>query len=91
MANGTGTTSYTYDQLNRLTLVTGPTPLAKTDGYRYDLDGNRTKEIYPDNRLSSVSLMTVWNSSRSNVCSGQRILTPRQRILSHRSHGNRVP
>ena len=44
--DGTGTTSYTYDELDRLLSVTSPGP--KTVGYRYDLDGNQTKLIYPD-------------------------------------------
>lgn len=46
MTDGTGTTTYTLDEADRATLVT--TPGATTVGYRYDLDGNRTKLIYPD-------------------------------------------
>jgi RHS repeat-associated protein len=45
MADGTGTTSYAYDELDRPTAVTAVT---QTVGYRYDLDGNRRKLIYPD-------------------------------------------
>ncbi|MBV9322843.1 MAG: RHS repeat protein, partial [Chloroflexi bacterium] len=45
MGDGTGTTSYGYDELDRLLSVAAP---AGTVGYRYDLDGNRTKVIYPD-------------------------------------------
>jgi len=46
MADATGTTSYGYDELDRLLAVTSPGP--NTVGYRYDLDGNRAKTIYPD-------------------------------------------
>ena len=46
MADGTGSTSYSYDEMGRLTSVTSPGP--KTVGYRYDADGNRTKVIYSD-------------------------------------------
>ena len=46
MIDGTGTTSYVYDEHDRLTSVTSPG--VSTIGYRYDLDGNRTKLIYPD-------------------------------------------
>ena len=45
MTDGTGTTTYAYDEADRLTSVTSPGP--KTLGYRYDLDGNRTKIVYP--------------------------------------------
>ncbi len=47
MVDGTGTTNYTYDELDRMLSVQSPGP--KLIGYRYDLDGNRTKLIYPDN------------------------------------------
>ncbi len=46
MVDGTGTTDYTYDEANRPLSVTSPGP--KVVGYRYDLDGNRVKVIYPD-------------------------------------------
>jgi YD repeat-containing protein len=46
MTDGTGQTSYAYDEQNRVTAVTSPGN--QTVGYRYDLDGNRTKQIYPD-------------------------------------------
>jgi YD repeat-containing protein len=45
MADGTGTTTYTSDELGRLVSVTTPGPT--TVGYRYDLDGHRTSLIYP--------------------------------------------
>jgi RHS repeat-associated protein len=51
MTDGTGASSYLYDEANRLTSATTPGP--KTIGYRYDLDGDRTKVIYPD--LTAVS------------------------------------
>jgi len=63
MADGTGTTSYTYDEMNRLLSVTSPGAI--TVSYRYDVGSNRTKITYPDttavtytydkaNRLSTV-------------------------------------
>jgi YD repeat-containing protein len=37
MVDGTGTTTYTYDELGRLLSVTSPvSPSNKTVGYRYD-------------------------------------------------------
>jgi RHS repeat-associated protein len=57
MADGTGPTTYSYDEGGRLTLVTSPGP--KAVGYRYDLDGNRTKLIYPD----STGVAYVWNKA----------------------------
>ena len=59
MTDGVGTTSYTYDEQDRLLSVAGPLSVRSvgtcpgagtTVGYRYDLDGNRTKLIYPDCR-----------------------------------------
>ena len=46
MVDGTGTTTYTYDEFDRPTAITSPG--SQTAGYRYDLNGNRTKLIYPD-------------------------------------------
>lgn len=46
MTDGTGTTTYSHDELDQLLSVASPGP--KTVAYRYDLDGNRTKLIYPD-------------------------------------------
>ena len=40
LGNGVDTTTYTYDELDRLTRATTSGP--KTVDYRYDLDGNRT-------------------------------------------------
>lgn len=63
MIDGTGTTSYVYDEMDRLLSVTSPGSV--TVGYRYDVGSNRTKITYPDttavtysfdkaNRLSTV-------------------------------------
>lgn len=68
MTDGTGATSYTYDEADRLITVTSPGP--KTVGYRYDLDGNRTKLIYPDatavtytfNKASQLASLLDWAS-----------------------------
>jgi YD repeat-containing protein len=46
MVDGTGTTTYAYDELDRVVSVTSPG--AKSLGYRYDLNGNRVKFIYSD-------------------------------------------
>lgn len=55
MADGTGQTTYSYDELDRPTSITSPG--AKTVGYRYDLDGNRTRVLYPD----STAVTYVFN------------------------------
>lgn len=68
MTDGTGTSTYIYDEANRLTSVSSPGP--KTVGYRYDLDGNRTKLIYPDatavtytfDKASQLSSLADWAS-----------------------------
>lgn len=68
MTDGTGSTSYVYDEANRLTSVATPGP--KTVGYRYDLDGNRVKLIYPDatavtytfNKADQLSSLADWAS-----------------------------
>ena len=53
MVDGTGVSSYVYDESDRLLSVTSPGP--KTIGFRYDLDGNRTKLIYPDSTAVSYT------------------------------------
>jgi RHS repeat-associated protein len=68
MVESTGTTSYSYDELDRMLSVTAPGPT--TVGYRYDLDGNRRKVIYPDNTAvtyafdaaSRMQSLTDWAS-----------------------------
>jgi RHS repeat-associated protein len=68
MTDGTGSTTYGSDELDRLVSVTSPGP--KVVGYRYDLDGNRTKVIYPDatavsytfNKASQLSSLSDWAS-----------------------------
>lgn len=49
MTDGTGTTSYQYDQLDRTYAVTNGA--GQTVGYRYDLAGNLTNLIYPDSSV----------------------------------------
>ncbi|MBV9895819.1 MAG: hypothetical protein JO020_16765, partial [Chloroflexi bacterium] len=53
MGDGTGSTTYVYDELDRLLSVTSLN--TGTVGYRFDLDGNRTKLIYPDNTAVTYS------------------------------------
>jgi len=53
MGDGSGPTTYSYDELDRLVSVSSPGP--QTIGYRYDLDGNRTKLIYPDGTAVSYT------------------------------------
>ena len=48
MIDPTGTTSYGYDVLNRLTSVTFPGMPAPVVSYDYDAVGNRIKITYPD-------------------------------------------
>ena len=72
MTDGTGSTSYAYDEANHLMSTTTPGP--KTVAYRYDLDGNRTKLIYPDatavtysfNKSGQLSSLLDW-ASRSTT------------------------
>jgi YD repeat-containing protein len=75
MTDGTGTTTSTYDEAGRLSSVTSPHPSgAKTVGYRYDLDGNRTKVIYPDSTVVTSSIdkagqltsLTDWASRQTS-------------------------
>jgi len=65
MADGTGTTTYSYDQLNRLTGQSNPTS-GQSVGYGYDLASNLTSIAYPNgktvtrgydnaNRLTSIA------------------------------------
>jgi RHS repeat-associated protein len=62
MVDGMGTTTYARDELDRLTSVTSPTEWGpRTIGYRYDLDGNRAKIIYPD---STAVAYTFDNAGR---------------------------
>lgn len=68
MTDGTGATSYVYDESDQLVSVTSAGP--KTVGYRYDLNGNRTKLIYPDatavtysfNVADQLGSLTDWAS-----------------------------
>lgn len=56
MKDGTGTTTYTYDELDRLLHVVNPSVSGpKTVGYRYDLHLNRTKLIYPDGSAANYT------------------------------------
>lgn len=48
MVDSTGTTSYAYDALNRLTSVIFPDP--KVVSYQYDNVGNRSRITYPDDK-----------------------------------------
>ncbi|MEM9773651.1 MAG: RHS repeat-associated core domain-containing protein [Chloroflexota bacterium] len=71
MTDAVGTTTYAHDSLYRITSVTDP--FTQTVGYEYDLRGNRTKLIYPDNREvvytydgdSRLEKVTDWNSAET--------------------------
>ena len=68
MLDGSGTTTYGFDELGSPTSVASPGP--KTVGYRYDLDGNRAKLIYPDStavnyaydKAGRLASLTDWAS-----------------------------
>ena len=70
MIDGTGTTTYTHDALNRLTGVKNGAD--QRVGYGYDAVGNRTQLVYPDNRVvtytySTINLLdtvTDWNNGQ---------------------------
>ena len=49
MVDGVGTTTWTYDQLNRVTNVNDP--FGDDVGYDYDAVGNRTELTYPDLKI----------------------------------------
>jgi YD repeat-containing protein len=54
MTDGLGTTTWTYDNLNRPTSVNDA--LGKTISYDYDAVGNRTQLTYPDGKTVHVHL-----------------------------------
>jgi RHS repeat-associated protein len=68
MTDGTGVTTYVLDEADRPVSVTSPGP--NVVGYRYDLDGSRTKLIYPDatvvnyvfNKGGQLVSLTDWAS-----------------------------
>jgi len=68
MTDGTGGTTYVLDEADRPVSVTSPGP--NVVGYRYDLDGDRTKLIYPDstavtyafNKAGQLASLTDWAS-----------------------------
>jgi len=72
MADGTGTTSYSYDSLGRLTMVTNGA--GNVVGYSYDLDGNLTALTYPNgkqvtrtfNAASQLASVTDWLGNTTN-------------------------
>jgi RHS repeat-associated protein len=76
MVDGTGTTSYSYDSLGRLTgVINGD---KQTVGYGYDLDNDETSITYPngkaiarafdtDGRLSSI---TDWSGNKTAFAYG---------------------
>jgi RHS repeat-associated protein len=66
---GTGTQSFTYDALSRLT---GSTGLAVSSGYQYDLDGNRTQKVeggttttYTYDRADQVANQVIGATTRT--------------------------
>lgn len=69
MADGTGTTTATYDSLNRVTQITNGA--GQTVGYGYDLDGNLTSLTYPNGQqvtrgydaASRLTSVTDWLSN----------------------------
>ncbi|HEX5824722.1 MAG TPA: RHS repeat-associated core domain-containing protein [Candidatus Limnocylindrales bacterium] len=68
MTDGTGTSTYAFDESSQL--ITATTPGPSIVGYRYDLDGHRTKLIYPDstavsynfNKSGQLGSLTDWAS-----------------------------
>ena len=54
MTDGTGTTTYTHDEADRLVTVTFPGSV--TVGYRHDLDGHRTALIYPGDDIVEYAI-----------------------------------
>jgi RHS repeat-associated protein len=71
MTDGTGKTSYTYDQLDRLTASTDGH--GDSTGYEYDLANNQTKLTYPNKTLvtraydSAGRLQSVTDASKNTT------------------------
>ena len=73
MTDGTGTTSYAYDEQNHLLRVTSPN--GRAVGYRYTVDGLRLKLIVPDgavllytrNDAAQVTTLTEWASRSTEL------------------------
>jgi YD repeat-containing protein len=72
MADITGTTTYEYDALNRLTSVTFPG--SRTVGYAYDAAGRRTSITYPGgsdevayayDEAGNLVSVTDWNDEET--------------------------
>ncbi len=78
--NSTPTTTYAYDELDRLKSVTTPaTPTNKTLAYRYDLDGNRRKLVYSD----GTSFVTYTFDKAGRLSSTSDWATPTARTASY--------
>lgn len=68
MVDSLGTSTYSYDALNRMTSYTDP--FGKTVGYAYDANNNRTSITYPDGKtvtyaydaLNRLIVVTDWLS-----------------------------
>lgn len=89
MVEPTGTTAYTYDELNRLTTVSYPTGSPSNVSYTYDPMGNRltmeedsitTTYTYDDaDRLTSTSggssLSFTWDDNGQMLTKGSRTFT----------------
>ena len=58
MVDGTGTTSYTYDALDRLTDLTNGA--AQHSGYAYDLSGHLTTLTYPNTHTVTRGYDSAW-------------------------------
>ena len=70
-----GTTTYTYDELNRLKTVTEPS--GKTTAYEYDKAGNRAKETVTEGENTVVTTYTYNEQERlmEEVCTENAVVT----------------
>ncbi len=73
MVDGTGTTNYSYDTVNRMTSVTFPG--SRTVGYSYSNAGNRATMTYPGgsnqvtygyDEANNLTSVTDWNSKQTS-------------------------
>ena len=84
-----GTTTYAYDELNRLSQVTEPG--GKTTRYTYDASGNRTQElIYQGQDIASVTCIYGAHNRLTGVIRKQNNATQEVQSIAYDKNGNQI-